>query len=122
MRESTDGHAPKVLTDTLRKAAAFIEANAAADLTIAEIAEAARVTPRAVQLAFQRYWGMTPMAYLRSVRLRHARADLQRGDRESTSVTEVALRWGFHSPSRFAAYYREAFDEMPNATLRAKHQ
>jgi AraC-like DNA-binding protein len=34
------------------------------------------------------------------------------------TVTEVAYRWGFSSPSRFAERYRAAYGMSPSETLR----
>lgn len=104
---------------TLRRAIAFIEANPDRDISVSEIAQAASVTARSIQLAFRRYLGTTPTAYLKVVRLHQARRDLlaadpARGDR----VMAVAGRWGFTSMSRFAADYRIAFGESPSLTLR----
>ncbi|WP_211269144.1 helix-turn-helix transcriptional regulator [Saccharothrix syringae] len=64
--------------DTLRRAIAFIESNAHRDISVADIAAAGFVTVRAVQPAFRRHLGTTPMAH---------------------------LRWGFSQPSCFAAHY-----------------
>ena len=44
------------------------------------------------------------MAYLRSVRLHHAHLELVTGDQSTTSVAEIAGRWGFgHAGRRFIA-------------------
>lgn len=103
---------------TLRRAIAFIEANADRDIGAADIARAARVSVRAVQLAFRRHLDMTPMAYVRQVRLDCARAELRAAEPGETTVTEVAARWGYGRPSVFAARYRAAFGESPSQTLR----
>jgi AraC-like DNA-binding protein len=104
---------------TLRRAVAFIEANPDIDISIADIARAAWVTPRALQLAFRRHLDTTPMAYLRRVRLDHAHQDLaQASPGDGTTVTSVCYRWGFPSASRFAASYRAAYGVPPRATLR----
>jgi AraC-like DNA-binding protein len=104
---------------TLRRAVAFIDENAHRDITTADIAAAAFVTPRAVQLAFQRHLGATPTAYLRRVRLDHAHQDLKRaGPGDGLTVAAVAYRWGFGSSSRFAAAYQRAYGVSPNRTLR----
>jgi AraC-like DNA-binding protein len=103
---------------TLRRAITYIESHPSADVTMVDIARAAHVTTRAVQLAFQRHLGTTPMAYLRRVRLDHAHRDLlaaQPGD--GTTVSSVAYRWGFSSPGRFAAHYRQAYGRYPSRTL-----
>ena len=103
---------------TLRRAVAFIDEHAHQDITIADIAAAAHVTIRAVQLAFRRHLDTTPTRYLRRVRLDHAHRQLLAANPESESVTAVAYRWGFTSSSRFAAYYRTAYGISPSATLR----
>ncbi len=102
----------------LRRAIAFIDANADRDITAADVARAAGVSARAVQLAFRRHLGLTPTAYLRRVRLDGARAELRAGSPQNLTVTQVATRWGFARPSTFAAHYRAAFGESPSRTLR----
>jgi AraC-like DNA-binding protein len=104
-------------TATLRRAVAFIDEHAHEDITLADIAIAARVTIRAVQLAFRRHLDTTPTSYLRRVRLDHAHQQLQAADPESDSVTAISYQWGFASPSRFAAYYRGAYGVPPSRTL-----
>jgi anti-anti-sigma factor len=111
-----DGHPA-----TLRRAMAFIEAAPDRDLSLADIARAAHVTPRAVQLAFRRHLGTTPMAYLRRVRLAEAHDELRRTTPEDGStITRIALRWGFASPSRFSEQYRDAYGVTPSQTLRRR--
>jgi AraC-like DNA-binding protein len=101
---------------TLDRAIKFIEENAGADLSAADIAAAANVSIRAVQLAFRRELGVTPLGYLRQVRLDRAHRDLLAGGPAGPTVTAVSVRWGFSSSSRFAAYYREAFGVPPSST------
>lgn len=108
-----DGHVA-----TLRRAVAFIDDNAQRDITIADIAGAAHVTIRAVQHAFRRHMDTTPTAYLRRVRLEHAHQELVAGDPAAQTVTGIAYRWGFPSPSRFAVYYRDVYGVLPGHSLR----
>jgi AraC-like DNA-binding protein len=102
---------------TLRRAIAFIEGNADCDISVADIARAAHVTARAVQLAFRRHLGTTPSAYLRRVRLQHAHDQLHDAVPGTITVSAVAARWGFLNPSLFAAHYRTAFAVLPSRTL-----
>jgi transcriptional regulator GlxA family with amidase domain len=104
---------------TLRRAVAFIDERADQCLTVADIAAASFVTSRAIQSAFRRHLDMTPMEYLRQVRLDRAHQELVAGDPERESVTAVAYRWGFASASRFTAYYRRAYGVLPSHTLRS---
>jgi AraC-like DNA-binding protein len=101
---------------TVRRAIAFIESNAADDITAADIAHAARVSIRAIQLAFRRHLDTTPMAYLRRVRLSCAHAELCA---RTASVTAIAARWGYARPSVFATHYRAAYGVSPSTTLRS---
>lgn len=102
---------------TLRRAVTFIEEHAQEPITLADIAAAAFVTVRAVQLAFRRHLDMTPLEYLRHVRLARAHRDLVAADPDRETVTAVACRWGFSSASRFTAHYREAYGTRPSHTL-----
>lgn len=107
-----------VVSETVRRAVDHIEANVQHELTVADIATAAGVTPRALQLAFRRHLDTTPMAYLRRVRLAGTHDELREADPSSgTTVTEVSGRWGFCGSSRFTAYYRQAYGETPSETL-----
>jgi AraC-like DNA-binding protein len=105
--------------ETLRRAMSFIEEHAEQEVTVADIAAAAHVTVRAVQLAFRRHRGLTPLEYLRQVRLDHAHHDLVAADPGRQTVTAIAYRWGFPSSSRFSRYYREAYGVSPSRTLRS---
>ncbi len=100
----------------LKRAIVFIESEAARDITAADIARAARVSVRAIQLAFRRHLDTTPTAYVRRVRLAQAHVDLQRA---RGTVTEIAAKWGYTRPSVFAAHYRNAYGVSPSQTLRS---
>ncbi|MDR7279267.1 helix-turn-helix transcriptional regulator [Catenuloplanes atrovinosus] len=103
---------------SLHRAIAFIDDNAHRDITPAEIAAAAHVSVRAVQLAFRRHLGTTPREYLRRVRLAHAHRELLTADPRDTTVMTVAGRWGFADHSRFTAHYRAEYGVIPSQTLR----
>jgi AraC-like DNA-binding protein len=103
----------------VRKAAAFIEAHAGQPVTVEEIAAAAGVGARALQYAFRRNFGTTPMGYLRRIRLDQAAKELRGAGWESgLTVAEVAHRWGWASSSQFSAAYQRRFGVLPSQTLR----
>lgn len=101
----------------VRRAVAFVDANAHRHVSADDIADAAGLSVRAVQEGFQRTIGETPMTYLRNVRLDRVRADLVGADPDRASVTGIAERWGFGHLGRFAAAYRQRFGERPRDTL-----
>ena len=47
----------------------------------------------------------------------HARQDITVADPALETVTAVALRWGFPSPSRFTAAYHREYGVTPSLTL-----
>ncbi|MDZ5086718.1 MULTISPECIES: helix-turn-helix transcriptional regulator [Mycobacteriaceae] len=102
----------------LNRAIAFIEENAASPIVLSDVAAWVHVTPRALQYMFKRHLEMTPMAYLRRVRLDHAHRDLVDADPAETTVQRIADRWGFAHTGRFAAAYRQTYGRMPSDTLR----
>jgi transcriptional regulator GlxA family with amidase domain len=119
---STRDYSPADRTDhqpvLLRRAIEFMEANAANDIALGDIAEAVHVTPRAVQYMFRRHLDTTPVAYLRRLRMHYARQDLVAGNRVDHTVTAIAARWGFAHTGRFSVQYRQTYGESPHTTLR----
>jgi AraC-like DNA-binding protein len=103
---------------SVRRAARFIEENAAKPIGLADVASAAGVSARALQMAFRRFRATTPMAHLRALRLDLARSELARVGRDGGSVASVAIAHGFGSLSRFAADYKARFQESPSETIR----
>ncbi|WP_433532305.1 AraC family transcriptional regulator [Micromonospora sp. CA-263727] len=104
---------------TLRRATAFIDEYADRDIVAADIAAAAQVSLRALQLAFRRHLDTTPMAHLRRVRLDRAHHDLLQADPRQETVSAIASRWGFLSHSRFTARYHATYGIPPSRTLHA---
>jgi AraC-like DNA-binding protein len=103
----------------LRRAVAFIDANAARPLTLSNIAAAVSVSPRDLRHAFAQRYGISPLGYLRRARLERAHVDLlAAGPRTGATVTEIATRWGFLTPGSFSNEYRAMFGQAPGKTLR----
>ncbi|MEV1291961.1 AraC family transcriptional regulator [Pseudonocardia sp. NPDC049635] len=101
----------------IRRAIDLIEGNPAAELSLADLAAAAGVTGRQLQRGFKETVGMSPMAYVRAVRLDRVHAELLESAGE-VPVTEIAMRWGFFHLSRFAQQYRARFGHLPSETVR----
>jgi AraC-like DNA-binding protein len=99
---------------TLRRAQEHVHAYFAEPMTVTDIAAAAGASVRRIQEAFSAHLGLSPMTYLRNVRLDHCRRLLAEG---TVSVTDVAQQCGFTHLGRFSAAYRERFGELPSHTL-----
>ncbi|MDG4800305.1 AraC family transcriptional regulator [Micromonospora sp. WMMD980] len=105
------------VTPAVRRAISFMEEHAGQDINPADVAAAAAVSVRSLQLAFRRHLDTTPMAHLRRIRLARAHEDLRRSDPRNETVSRIAGRWGFLNHSRFTAHYRSVFGVPPSRTL-----
>lgn len=86
-------------------------------ITISEVAESLRVSLRSLELGFRDARKMTPTQVHRQIRLNAAR-DALLNPSASTSVTDVAISYGFPHLARFSGHYKLAFGESPSHTLR----
>jgi AraC-like DNA-binding protein len=84
----------------------------------AELAKIAGVGVRVLQESFRQHVGMSPLTYLRRLRLDGVHAELSRSDPWQVSVSEVAYRWGFTHLGRFAGAYRARYGVPPSQTLK----
>lgn len=108
----------QVAPAALRRAVAFIDANAERPLTLTDIAVAVSAPPSALQHSFIREYGTSPLGYLHRVRLERARRDLQAADPATgATVHSVATRWGFPNPTKFSATYLDVYGQPPSHTL-----
>lgn len=101
----------------VKRAEAYIEAHFTEPLSLADIAAHAGVSARSLQNGFQSFRGMTPMAFLRSMRLQHVHRALLAADPAIATVTEIALSCGFGHMGEFGALYKRTFGETPKQTL-----
>jgi AraC-like DNA-binding protein len=101
----------------VKRAEEYIRVHACNDLTIDDIAAAARVSARTLFYGFKRWRGKSPMAYVRDTRLDLARRELERGQEHGGSVSRAAINAGFTNFSQFSRIYKARFGETPSATL-----
>jgi AraC-like DNA-binding protein len=89
-------------------------------LYIPEICEAIRVAERTLRVCCQEHLGTSPKRFLLMRRMHLVRGDLSRADPRTTTVTEVATRYGFWHFGQFAGEYKSIFEELPSMTLARK--
>ena len=87
-------------------------------LSASYFAGALGVSDRALRRCCELHLGMSPMSYFRLHRMQLAYRALQNGASQALRVSDLAERYGFRSPGRFARAYRELFGELPSYTLR----
>lgn len=102
-----------VAPTAVRRAEEFMRGKADEPLTAEDIANAAGCSSRALQAAFRRSRGTSPMAALRRIRLELAHEAIMRSD-GSISIAEIAARYGFTNSGRFATQYQRAFGAFPS--------
>ena len=105
----------------VKRAEEFMRGNARETLTIDVIASAAGCSVRALQLAFHRFRGATPMAALQRIRLEAAREEMLRAER-AQSLVRIAAEHGFSNPSRFAQLFRRTYGAYPSEALKTRHR
>jgi AraC-like DNA-binding protein len=103
------------------RAMEYIETNWDQPITIEALAEVTQTSARSLFATFRKSRGCSPMAFVRHVRLQHAKQILSLAAPE-TSVSSVALRCGFQSPGHFAKKYAILFGELPSETLKRGRQ
>lgn len=102
---------------SVRRAEAYIRAHATDPLTLADIADAADVPVRTLLDSFKRFRSVSPIRFLKDVRLDIARERLRAGG--NITAASVAFEAGFNHLGRFASAYAARFGEKPSDTLRA---
>lgn len=107
----------EVLEAKVARVEEWIDAHPGEAIRVDDLAQVASSSVRALENAFKRFRGCTPMEAVLRRRLVRARRVLQTAA-PGTTVTSVATEHGFFHLGRFAVRYREAFGEPPSATLR----
>ncbi|AOM42887.1 transcriptional regulator [Xenorhabdus hominickii] len=100
----------------VRKVQEYLQAHAHESITVEQLAQVAGVSLRSLYSGFRDFLNISPMQYLRDLRMEHVRTELLAG--EASSVTGVALRWGFAHMGRFSAEYKARYGETPSESLR----
>lgn len=106
-----------VLPRHVKRVQEYLQAHAHESIRAETLADVAGVSLRSLYAGFQDFCGVSPMQYLRNIRLERVRAELLAGT-VTGGVASVALRWGFSHLGRFSAEYKAHFGESPSQTLR----
>lgn len=104
-----------VASRDVKRAIDYIQANLAEPITLACLARASGVAGRTLLKHFREFHGVSPMRYVRNLRLQRVREELAAG--RVDHVAASATRWGFMHAGRFAVDYRRRFGESPSVTL-----
>ena len=113
-------HAHQSQTVVVKAAEDYALSHADERVYVTDLCRAAVVSERALEYAFKEVMGLTPVAYLTRLRLHRVRQALLLATHGSTTVSAVALDWGFWHFGEFSRAYKDCFGELPSDTLRRK--
>ena len=99
----------------VKRALTYMRANMAERITLTGLASACGVPERTLLRQFQQFVGLTPLSYLRRLRLNAAKSELA-STQNSDAISDIAMRCGFSHLGRFAIEYRRLFGETPSTT------
>ncbi|WP_164754272.1 helix-turn-helix domain-containing protein [Mesorhizobium sp. M7A.F.Ca.US.008.03.1.1] len=122
-RAVSDRHEPGITQSVgrhLRQARAaedFIHAHIQEEIPIVRLCKEIGVSRRQMEYAFRATFGVSPLEFIRALRLNEARRQLTTARASGLSVTRVAMEVGITHLGRFAASYRSLFGESPKETI-----
>ena len=96
----------------VRRALDYMHANLAANLRLADIARAARMSVYHFSRTFRKAVGIGPHRYLLQARVEHVKALLRSGDR---SLATIADETGFSDQSHMSRVFRKSTGWSPKA-------
>jgi AraC family transcriptional regulator, ethanolamine operon transcriptional activator len=102
----------------VRLAREYIHGRLAHPLPLSELCRHANLKVRTLETGFREVTGLTPIAYIRSLRLNAVRRALHNASLQTRSISAIALDNGFWHLSQFATDYRKLFGETPTKTRR----
>jgi AraC family transcriptional regulator, ethanolamine operon transcriptional activator len=102
----------------VQEAEAFMLDHLDEPVTLEAICQAVKTSKSALSYGFQEIFGLSPMAYLKTVRLNGVHRALKASDPTQATVLGIASRYGFWHMGHFSRDYRQMFGESPSETLR----
>ena len=102
------------------KARDFVLGHCDQVITVPELCERLHVSRRTLQYCFEDVLDISPMQYLRVIRLNGARRHLRENLSDARTVRDVAADWGFWHFSQFSSDYRKLFGQSPSESLRQR--
>ncbi|QYF95219.1 AraC family transcriptional regulator [Massilia sp. PAMC28688] len=118
MRQPDTVRCTAVLPRHVKRVQEFLRANAGEPVSADQMALVAGVSLRSLYAGFKEYCGVSPMQYLRTLRLDGARQALL--SEPNCHIATIAMRWGFAHLGRFSVEYKERFGESPSQSLRRR--
>ena len=104
----------------VKRADSFMRDRIAAPITLSDLCQELKTSPRSLYYAFSEYLGLPPMQYLKILRLQGVHRALKSAEPQTSKVTDIAGRYGFWHMGQFSTDYRILFGESPSTTLKKR--
>lgn len=86
-------------------------------LSVPEICYQVGVSQRTLEYAFREHLNITPIGFIKTMRLHAIRQKLVTTHFSNTSISDTAFQQGIYDMGRFASVYKNHFGELPSQTL-----
>lgn len=103
------------------RALLFCQSHYANRLAVSTLVQALHTSTRTLEYAFTEILGITPKQYLMRSQMNRIRWALLSGKSANLRVKSVVMHYGITNLGRFAAEYKQLFNETPAQTLRGSH-
>lgn len=94
----------------------YIHEHLADPIQLADLCSNTHLQARSLEYGFQEVVRLSPMRYVRMLRLGEVRRQILEGAAVRRSISEIALDAGFSHLSQFAVDYKKVFAETPSET------
>ncbi|MET0987093.1 MAG: helix-turn-helix domain-containing protein [Steroidobacteraceae bacterium] len=102
----------------VERAREYIRVNLTEPIRLSDLCKYSRTPARSLEYGFREVVGVSPVAYVRAMRLHRARRLLRSTAVRTRTISEIALDSGFWHLSQFATDYKRLFAESPSVTYR----
>lgn len=102
----------------LREIEKYLKNHTPPPTKVRDLCELTGISERTLQYVFMWKYGISPMAYLKKVRLNEVRRHLHHSSVRRLKISDAANAAGFWHMGQFARDYHQLFGELPSETLR----
>lgn len=102
----------------VKQAEDYMQSHLNRPLTLTDLCNALGTSSRALSYGFREIFGMSPMAYLKILRLQGVHRALKAGDPSNKTIANIAHQFGFWSLGHFTRDYKQMFGKLPSETFK----
>lgn len=95
----------------------YIYFNKSRNLNVSDICNELRVSRRSLHYSFNKVLGISPVVFLRYIRLNGAKQEIINTN-GIILINDIAQNWGFWHMGMFSNYYKQLFGELPSQTVK----